>query len=211
MRIDPNTVPAREMYFTLVSLIVPRPIAWVSTVSKAGVPNLAPFSFFTGVTSKPPTLCICVGNKRARDAAGLPLPKDTARNAIDTGELVVNVVPHGLGAEMVLTSGEHPLEVDEIALAGLETMPSERVAPPRIVGTPAQLECTLHQVVDIADDDGRVTNRMLVARVEMVHIDDGVLGDDGRADPRALDPLGRLGGSAYTRLGELLEISRPKP
>ena len=204
MRFDPRMADARDVYFTMIRLIVPRPIAWVSTISTRGVFNLAPFSFFTGITSDPPTLVICVGNKRGG------VPKDTARNAIDTGEFVVNVVPVALAEPMVLTSGDYGPEVDEIALAGLETRPSERVAPPRLAASPAQLECTVHQVVEIRDDRDRVTNRMIIGRIELVHVDDATLDADGRIDPRKLDPLGRLGGQGYATLGDLLEMPRPK-
>ncbi len=204
MRFDPRTAAPRDVYFSMIRLIVPRPIAWVSTISSDGVPNLAPFSFFTGVTSNPPTLAVCVGNKRGG------VPKDTARNAIDTGEFVVNIVSTALAEPMVLTSGDYGAEVDEIALAGLETVASERVAPPRVVASPAQIECTLHQVVEIQDDSERVTNRMLIGRIELVHVDDAVLDAEGQIDPRKLDPLGRLGGQAYAPLGPLLEVPRPK-
>ncbi len=203
MRIDPEQTPPADIYRHLISTIVPRPIAWVSTVSKDGIPNLAPYSFFTGITSKPPTLCIAVGNKRGG------VPKDTARNAIDTGELVVNVVPTALAEQMVLTSGEYPADEDEFAIARLETVPSERVAPPRVMGSPAQFECTTDQVVEIADDDGRVTNRLVIARIRMIHLADEVVAEDGFADPRRLDPLGRLGRQDYTALGELRTIPRP--
>ncbi len=204
MRFDPQTAASRDVYFTMIRLIVPRPIAWISTLSSEGVPNLAPFSFFTGVTSRPPTLAVCVGNKRGG------VPKDTARNAIDTGELVVNIVPTSLAEPMVLTSGDYSPETDEIALAGLETLASERVAPPRVAGTPAQLECTLHQVVEIKDERDRVTNRMLIARIELVHVADEVIDSEGRIDPRRLDPLARLGGDDYASLGALREVARPK-
>ena len=204
MRFDPHSASRRDVYLTMIRLIVPRPIAWVSTLSTDGVPNLAPYSFFTGVTAAPPTLAVCVGNKA--DGG----PKDTARNAIDRGEFVVNVVPVALAAPMVHTAGEFAADVDEAALAGLELVASERVAPGRVVGSPAQLECTLRQTVEITDDDGVVTNRMLIGRIELVHVDDGVLDGDGQIDPRRLDPLGRLGGRGYAGLGEVFEVSRPK-
>jgi flavin reductase (DIM6/NTAB) family NADH-FMN oxidoreductase RutF len=203
MRFDPARASSRETYYTMISTIVPRPIAWVSTVDPAGRPNLAPFSFFMGITSRPPTLALAIGNKA--DGG----PKDTARNAIDTGELVVNVVPVALAEAMVLTSGEYAHGESEFDLAHVETVASERVRPPRVAHSPVHFECTLHRVVEL-EDAGRVTSRLIIARIELVHVDDAVLDPAGRVDPRRLDPLARLGGSDYATLGELQRHSRPK-
>ncbi len=203
MRIDPARTPSRDTYYTLISTIVPRPIAWVSTVDPEGRPNLAPFSFFTGITARPPTLAVAIGNKA--DGG----PKDTARNAIDTGELVVNVVPVALAEAMVLTSGEYAHGESEFDLAGVEVVASERVRPPRVARSPVHFECTLHQVVEL-EDAGEVTSRLLIARIELIHIDDAVLDAAGRVDPVRLDPLARLGGSHYASLGPLQRHSRPK-
>ncbi|MCA9561741.1 MAG: flavin reductase family protein [Myxococcales bacterium] len=203
MRFDPARASSRDTYYTMISTIVPRPIAWVSTVDPAGRPNLAPFSFFMGVTSRPPTLALAIGNKA--DGG----PKDTARNAIDTGELVVNVVPVALAEAMVLTSGEYAHGESEFDLAQVETVPSERVRPPRVAQSPVQFECTVHQVVPL-EDAGQVTSRLIIARIELIHVDDAVLDAAGRVDPRRLDPLARLGGSHYATLGDLQRHSRPK-
>ena len=121
MRIDPREVSASKVYFAMVSTIVPRPIAWVSTLSKYGIPNLAPFSFFTGVTSRPPTIAICVGNRSDGSM------KDTAQNILDTKEFVINVVPSHLAQAMVASSGEYPPVVNEFGAAGVRAVPAERV------------------------------------------------------------------------------------
>jgi flavin reductase (DIM6/NTAB) family NADH-FMN oxidoreductase RutF len=203
MQIDPTTVPPREIYFRMISMIVPRPIAWVSTVSAEGVGNLAPFSFFTGVTSLPPTLVFCVGNKRGG------VPKDTAANILATGEFVVNVVPYPLTEAMVQTSGSYSADVDEFDVAGLATIASARVTPPRIQGVPISIECRLHQCVPIEAEPGRVTSRMFIGRIELIHLDDDVLDSSGAIDPARLDLVSRLGGQGYARIGERFEVPRP--
>jgi len=203
MQIDPTTVPPREIYHRMISMIVPRPIAWVSTLSGAGVANVAPFSFFTGVTSHPPTLVFCVGNKRGG------IPKDTAANILETEEFVVNVVPYALTEAMVQTSAAYPAEVDEFESASLSTTPSARVAPPRVAGVPISIECRLHQCVPIEVTPGRVTSRMFIGRIELIHLDDDILDATGAIDPDRLDLVSRLGGQSYARIGERFEVPRP--
>ena len=202
MQIDPAQQPPREIYRRMIDLIVPRPIAWVSTLSAQGVSNLAPFSFFTGVTSRPPTLVFCVGNRRGG------VPKDTARNIMDTGEFVVNLTPRPLAEAMVQTSGDYPAGQSEIEAAGLRTLPSARVQPPRIAGTPAQLECTLHKLVEIGEGD-RVTSRMFIGRIELIHVEDALLTPEDRVDPEALNLVARLGGADYAQVGEVFSLQRP--
>ena len=217
MRVDPRLISKREMYFTMISTIVPRPIAWVSTVSQNGVINLAPFSFFTGIVARPPTLCICVGNRP--DGR----PKDTAVNIEANGEFVVNVAPYRLAQAMVRTSGAYPYELDELAEAGLTPLPSEHVAPPRVAEAPVHMECKLKQIVEIEDDPDpdpdpgaepsgvrAVTNRMIIGRIVLMHIDDAVIDERGRVDPRKLDAVGRMGGKGYARTTDLFEIARPE-
>ncbi|MFN3200335.1 MAG: flavin reductase family protein [Bradymonadia bacterium] len=202
MQIDPQEIPSRDVYFHMISTIVPRPIAWVSTIDGEGRVNLAPFSFFTGITSRPPTLCICVGNRR--DGT----PKDTAANIEATGAFVVNVVPHALTAQMVQTSAGYAPGADELAAVGLSTTPSIKVKPPRVLEAPAQFECTLHQRVPIMDGD-EITSRMLIGRIEMIHIRDDVLDNRGFADPALLDAIGRMGGRNYVRAHEVFSGGKP--
>jgi flavin reductase (DIM6/NTAB) family NADH-FMN oxidoreductase RutF len=203
MQFDPALIPPRDVYARMIETIVPRPIAWVSTLSAEGVPNLAPFSFFTGVTSKPPTLVFCVGN----NSGGVP--KDTARNIMDTGEFVVNLTPLALAEAMVKTSGNYPPQESEIEAAGLSTAPSARIKPPRIVGTPAQFECTLYKVVDIGEGD-RITSRMIIGRIELLHVDDAYVDAEGRIDFAKLDVVARLGGPDYGQVGTPFSIARPR-
>lgn len=202
MQIDARTAKPTALYHALISIITPRPIAWISTLSPDGVPNIAPFSFFTGITSDPPTVVFCGGHK----ADGQP--KDSIRNAMATGEFVVNVVPHALAQQMVASSAELPYETDEFEVAGLQMLASTTVAAPGVAGSPARLECTVHQVVEIKNDAGTVTSRMVIGRVEHIEIADEVLDERGRIDPRKLDPIGRLGGAYYSRTQDVFQIER---
>lgn len=204
MQIDPALVPSRDVYLHMISLITPRPIAWVSTLGPDGQVNLAPYSFFTGITSRPPTLVFCAGNREPGVA------KDSAAHAIAQGEFVVNVVPYELAQTMVQTSGDYPVEVSEFEAVGLAPAPSAVVAPPRVAESPAQFECRVHQVVPIEDDDGSVNSRLIIGRVVQIHVNDEVLGEKGFADPSKLDSVGRLGGRFYSRTQALFSLDRPK-
>lgn len=196
MRLDPSTVPHAAMYQFMISVIVPRPVAFVSTLDREGHRNAAPFSFFCGLTSQPPLLGVSIQRREGR-------PKDTLRNIRETGEFVVNVVDETLAPQMVQCSGEWPAEVDEVAIAGLTTAPSERVKPPRIVEAPVSLECRLHQEVDLG------STSFVIGVILYAHVRDEVL-TDGRVDPRKLKPIGRLGGDGYCYVHELFHIPRPR-
>ena len=200
MIVDAAELPGRRAYRLLVDCVVPRPIAWVSTVDADGVGNLAPFSFFQAVGAEPPSVIVSIG--RHRDGAY----KDTGVNLRATGEAVVNVVTDDLAAAMNLTAGEQPFGVDELALAGLTPAPCRHVAAPRVAESPVSLECRLTQEVQIGDTE----NAYFVAVLEVLafHVRDDLY-DDGRIDPRRLRPLGRLGGNAYAHPGEVFEMERP--
>lgn len=207
MRFDPSEVSPSKIYGAMVSIIVPRPIAWVSTVSHHGIPNLAPFSFFMGVSSDPPTVAISVGNKRDGSM------KDTARNIIDTKQFVINVVPRPLAEAMVATSAEFPPHVNEFGAAGVRGVPAEKVRPARVAGAPAVLECTLYDCIEVRADGpagtGPVNQRLILGRIELIVVSDAALGEDGRIDSAKLAPVARLGGIGYAELGEVFEIKRP--
>lgn len=204
MRIDSATASARDLYLTLISTLVPRPIAWVATRSAAGVPNLAPFSFFMGVVADPPTLAFSVGRKD--DGT----PKDTARNILISKDFVVNVVPFALAPAMVQTSAELPYEVDEAVFAGLTLAPAGAVQADRVVGSPVQLECTLFQHVPISSG-ATITADLFIGRIQAIAVDDAVLDARGRVDPSKLDAVGRMGGALYCRTQTLFEVARPRP
>jgi flavin reductase (DIM6/NTAB) family NADH-FMN oxidoreductase RutF len=200
MQIDPKDHPPQRIYQLMTSVIVPRPIAWVSTLSREGVLNLAPFSFFNGITSKPPLLSIAVSRRRG-------LRKDTAHNASTTREFVVNVVTDPHLDRMVETSADHPPEVDEFALVGLTAIDSVVVKPPRVAEAPVQLECRTREIVEISP--GIVD--LVIGEVVMFHVSDELAVDDElRVSAAALRPIGRLGANEYTTLGDVKRVDRPK-
>ena len=202
MIIEPSDLPGRQAYRLLVDCVVPRPIAWVTTMDEQGRVNLAPFSFFQAVGADPPSIIVSIGRHRDGEF------KDTGVNALATGELVVNVVTDELAEAMNTTAGEHAFGVDEMKLAGLTTSPSRVVAPPRVAESPVSLECRVSQRVPIGRDGGENQYLVLVCEVVAFHVRDDMY-DDGRIDPRLLHPLGRLGGNAYSHPGEIFEMERP--
>ena len=200
MEFDPTTLPPNGMYKLLISSVVPRPIAWVSSVDAAGVRNLAPFSYFMAITDDPPTIAFSSSFR----GAGTDGKKDTLRNIEDTGEFVVNVVDDALAAQMNLTSGEYPPEVDEFEVAGLAVAPAARVQPPRVAEAPIAMECRLDRIVPV----GRA--KLVLGRIVYVHVRDGLYdAATGRLDMHRLRPVGRLAGNLYTHVHDIFEMKRP--
>ena len=195
------TLPPHTLYQHLIRLILPRPIAWVSTLSPNGVPNLAPFSFFTGVGAHPPTLAFCPANRR--DGR----PKDTLTNLLATGEFVVNLVPHALATQMNLSATELDPEDSEFELAGLQTAPSVTVNPPRVLQTPASLECRLLHHLPLASGPGAAN--LVVGQILHIHLAPEILDQHGFPDPGLLDLIGRLGGGDYCTTRDRFSIPRP--
>ena len=175
----------------LTNLVIPRPIAWVSTLGPGGVRNLAPHSYFNIMSSNPPIVHFTQSGR-----------KDTLLNVEDSGEFVVNIVSDDLAEQMNLTSADFPREEDEFAWAGLEATPSSVVAPPRVAVARAALECQVRTIVSMGNGN------MVFGDVVAVHIDDSVY-VNGRVDPAALAPIGRLGGSAYTHVNDIFKLTRP--
>ena len=182
--------------------VVPRPIGWISTISTAGIVNLAPYSFFNALSGTPP-LVMFATNEHHRQG-GL---KDSLRNAIDTGEFVVNVATWELREAMNRTSAGVEGTIDEMALAGLAAVPSRLVKPPRVAASPIQLECRLIQVVDLPPGPGG-PNHLAIGRVLGIHIADEVL-VDGRVDVRKFRPIARLGYRDYAVVDEVFSMTRP--
>jgi len=195
MRIDPADLEPRDLYRLMISVVVPRPIAWVSTRSPDGVLNAAPFSYFQALSSAPPSLMISVGRKR--DGS----PKDTLANIEATREFVVNVVSEPSAGRMVHTSVAFDAGVSEFEQAGLQAVPSEKVAPPRIAESLASMECRLDRVLHIGKSG------IVIGEIVMFHLADEVATPDRVADPFKLRPLGRLGGSLYAPLREVVEVA----
>jgi flavin reductase (DIM6/NTAB) family NADH-FMN oxidoreductase RutF len=202
MIIDAKDLPGRRAYRLLVDCVVPRPIAWATTLNEDGTPNLAPFSFFQAVGAEPPTVIVSVG--KHRDGAH----KDTGVNALRTRELAISVVADTLAEAMNVTAGEYPAGVDEAAMAGMALEPSRHIAPPSVAESPVALECRLTQDVPIGPD-GENRYLLLICEVLAFRVRDDLY-DEGRIDPRLLKPLARLGGDAYSHPGEVFEMERPE-
>jgi flavin reductase (DIM6/NTAB) family NADH-FMN oxidoreductase RutF len=197
MEIDPSTHP--NPYHLITSTVIPRPIGWVSSLDANGARNLAPFSFFNGVSGNPPMLIFSVGQREGR-------AKDTLANVIATKEFVWNVASEHIAQNMNLTSGNYPPEVDEFVVAGLTPIPSLKVKPPRVKEAHVTMECVLAQTVPLP----RSAYTLVIGEVIYMHIADEVLDAHGRVDPVKLAPIARLGGSSwYTTLGKLFEMKRP--
>ena len=185
-----------------LSCIVPRPIGWVSTVSAAGVVNLAPYSFFNGVAVKPPMVMFASSGRQAHG------PKDSLANIEATGEFVCNLATWELRERMNQTSAPVPPEIDEFVLAGLETEPSELVKPPRVRAAPVHLECRHHATVELPCDIAGGRNAICVGRVVGIHIRDEFL-KGGMVDVARIRPLARLGYHDYTSVESVFTMVRP--
>lgn len=200
MEYDVASLPRQRFYQIATAAIQPRPIAWISSLSAAGVANLAPFSFFTVASLAPPVLSVTLTNRR--DGG----PKDTLRNLRESGECVINIVTEGTVEAMNASCGDYPPEVSEIAVLGLATVPSRRVAPPGIAAAPVRFECRLRQTLPFGAGPGGTH----VLFLDVVHIqaDDDVLAD-GWVSPAAIASVGKLGGDGYARTGERFDLPRP--
>ena len=199
MRIDARAISSDAAYKWMIATIVPRPIAWVSTLNEDGSANLAPFSFFTGTTSEPPGLLFVAS--RREDG-----PKDTVRNAERTGELVVNVVTEELAEAMCASSGDYPYGDDEFVRAGVKKLASERVGPPRVAESLVSMECALDHLVPVGDGGATI----VLARILLWHVDDGLVDERGRLDQARLHAVARLGGSSYARIRDQFQLARPR-
>jgi flavin reductase (DIM6/NTAB) family NADH-FMN oxidoreductase RutF len=216
MDVVPSELAHREFYNLLISTVVPRPIAWVSSLSASGEANLAPFSFFNAVCAKPPLLAFAPGMRPpkksetdADEAEGHPgvHVKDTLRNIRETGEFVISLVTYELAEAMNLTSGEYEASVDEFELAKVASAASKVVRPRRVAESPVSFECKLRQILDFnPDPEG---GSLVIGEIVSVHIDERRM-QDGRIDRDSLDMIGRMGGMQYTRTTERFEMVRPK-
>ncbi|MFH1726753.1 MAG: flavin reductase family protein [Elusimicrobiota bacterium] len=201
MELEPDDLSTGDRYKLMTSVIQPRPIAWVSTQDKYGCNNLAPFSFFTGITAKPMTLCFAP----ALDGEGRK--KDTLVNIEATGAFVVNAATEATAGKMVQTSAAYPYGVDEFKKAGLTPERSLLVDPPRVKESPVSLECKLDRVLEISK--GPMGGNLVIGTVVYVRIHDA-LWKQGRVSHRDLKAVGRLEGRWYSRVTDDLEIPWPK-
>jgi flavin reductase (DIM6/NTAB) family NADH-FMN oxidoreductase RutF len=184
------------------ALIAPRPIGWISTVSKAGACNLAPYSYFNAMAENPHYLVF--GSGTARDGGR----KGNLRNIEETGEFAWSLATFDLREAMNTTSANVPHGVDEFELAGLAKAPSRMIKPPRVALSPASMECRLHQVVPLPGNDGGIENHVVIGRVVAIHIDDRFI-EDGRVNTAAMKPIARMGYSEYATVETAWRMRRP--
>lgn len=201
MILDPSTLGRQEAYKLLNGAVIPRPIAFISTVSAAGDRNLAPFSYFNIVASDPMTLSVSI--MRRGDTSQ---KKDTLLNIEETGEFVVNMVTEEMAEGVNRTSADFPRGVDEFAEAPFTPAPSELVRPPRVAESPISMECRLLQLVDLGDRPGSAT--LVLGQVVRVHVDDALY-DHGRIRHDLFHAVGRLAGSGYARTRDTFDLARP--
>src|SRR5690625_2526956 len=201
--LDAKSISARELYANLSGAITPRPIALVSSLDAKGVVNLAPFSFFNLFSAQPPTVIFsCVDSLRNGSS------KDTLYNAIETKEVVVNIVNYNMVQQTSLSSTAYPKGVNEFVKAGFTPLKSLDIKPPRVAESPIQLECKVEEVIKLGEENG--AGNLVVCRVLKMHINREVLDENEVIDPYKLDVVSRLGGNYYGRAREgLFEVTKP--
>ncbi len=199
--IDPAVTDYRNIAKLMVHAIVPRPIAFVSSVSAEGVLNLAPFSYFTVASGNPPVICFAPIVRRDGSK------KDTLRNVEATGEFVVNVVSEEFVAQMNVASGEYAPEVDEFVLSGLTPVASEVVKAPRLKESHVNMECRLMKIVPVSEKPGG--GCLVLGEVVRFHVNDAMV-KDFAVDADLLRAVGRMGGATYSRTTDRFDLERPK-
>ncbi len=208
--LSPDQFTKDELYFLLRDSIIPRPIAWVSSIDANGITNLAPFSFFNVCSANPPILGFCCGAKDEDTATGAFSVKDTLSNVKATKQFVVNIVPENLAAQMVRTSDPLPPHESEFEHAGLVAGACAKVLPPRVIGSPVAYECELFSITPLG------ANAWVMGRVVHIHIDERIYIGEKRGLNHRVDtlkhtelrPYARLGGAYYSRLREIETLAR---
>ena len=201
MNIDPTKQSFQENHKLMIGSIVPRPIAFVSTKSTNGILNLAPFSYFNGVCSKPPTIMFAPA-RRGYDG----LTKDTLNNIRSTKEFVVNLVSEEIVEPMVECATDYDKEIDEFKISNLTPIDSDKISPPRVKESKVSYECELNTIVEIGEAEPGA-GFVVIGTIVMFHIQDDVY-NDGRIDLKALNPIGRLAGNSYTRVSDNFKVIR---
>jgi flavin reductase (DIM6/NTAB) family NADH-FMN oxidoreductase RutF len=201
MLIDVNQADPLAVYRTLIEVVTPRPIAWVTTIDVEGHVNLAPFSFFNTFGGHPPV--VIFSPNRKRDGS----KKDTLRNVEATREFVINAAVAAVAEQVNLSSKELPFGESEVQLAGLGLEPSQKVKPPRLRESPVHLECTLRQVLQIGE--GARSANLVIGEIVLIHAADEVLDGRGRIDPRKLQTIARLGADYYCHTSDIFQMKRP--
>lgn len=200
MILDPATMRPRDAYQLMISSVVPRPIAWVSSMAEDGTLNLAPFSFFMGLTGDPPMLAFSVNRRRGSK-------KDTLSNIEALGEFVINLVTEEIGTQMNETSTEFGPDRDEFDHAGLTPVPSQMVKPPRVAESPVNMECKLDKVIFVGRE-GAETG-LIIGQVVLWHVRDDLVLPNQAIDIHKLHAIGRMSAHFYSTTNEIFEMVRP--
>lgn len=201
MQLDPESLAVRDRYLLMIATILPRPIAWVATMSPDGKPNLAPFSFFTGICANPMTVCFAPVNDRNGKK------KDTLINIEATGQFTVNIVNEANAEKMNHTSAPFDYGVNEFEQCGVTAIPSVKVKPPRVKESPVAYECELQQIVRIGE--GALAGNLVIGRVVVFHCADDIY-NGGKIKHQDLHAIGRMEGSWYAKTNDAFELPRPE-
>jgi flavin reductase (DIM6/NTAB) family NADH-FMN oxidoreductase RutF len=203
LSIDPKEIPTGKLHGYLLGAIAPRPIAFASTIDADGNPNLSPFSFFNVFSANPPIMIF----SPARRVRG-NTTKHTLENAMETKEVVINVVNYDIVHQMSLSSTEYPKGVNEFDKAGFTMLKSDKVKPFRVAESPVQFECKVTEIIHLGNEGG--AGNLIVCEVVKLHINEAVLDENGAIDQHKIDLVARAGGSYYSRAKEgFFEIPKP--
>jgi len=190
--INPGEIPTKDLHQFLLAIVSPRPIAFVSTISKDGLNNLAPFSFFNCFSSNPPIL-VFSANRRVSDGS----TKDTLANIMETHECVINAVSHDIVRQVAVCSCDFESGVSEFTQSGLTPIGSDLLRPPRVAESPASMECKVTEVIPLGDQGG--AGNLIICNVLRIHVKDEIINERQRIEPDAIDLMGRMGRTYYTR------------
>lgn len=204
MKIIPGDIKTGQLHGYLLGAVAPRPICFASTIDEQGNPNLSPFSFFNVFGSKPPILIFSPARRVRNNTL-----KHTLENAMATKEVVINIVNYNIVQQMNLASCEYGEGVNEFTKSGLTTIASDMVKPFRVKESPVQLECRVNEVIHTGEEGG--AGNLVVCEVLCMHINDDVLGEDGKIDPHKIDLVARMGGDYYCRASgdAVFEVAKP--
>ncbi len=203
MIVNPDKLSVKERYQLMISSIVPRPIAFVSTISPDGIPNLAPFSYFNGITSTPPTLCFAPG--RNKDGG----KKDTLVNLEKSGTFAVNMVTEEMVQQMAITATSFPADTNEFEQAGLTALSCQKIEAPRVGESPLSMECKVLQILEIGAQSAG-GGFLVIGQVLLFHVKDEFI-KNGNIRVDQMKPVGRLGDNYLTTLGKIFSIKTNKP
>ena len=197
MKTSATELTGRQAYSLLVDSIVPRPVAWVTSVSRDGAVNLAPFSFFNGGSARPPIVSLAISSKPVTDDGGNRSfkPKDTTRNVAQSGDYIIHLAPSSLEDQVVASAEDYPPGTDVPGLLGLDTVLGDWVNVPRLLAAPIAMECRMETLIEVGDP----STYLLLGEVLGWHVDDGLLDEEGRIWAERWDPLTRLGVDGFRR------------